>query len=201
MSPVRRRLAGAWLLAAVVSLAHGASTPVGAHEGAARIEATVERAGPLAVEVDATISYQIDLHPATPRTFTVQPVAPDGAELEAVAFEPTGDEGRYRATVAFPGPGDWSLRLSSTFPPGEVVLAVSVTAEGEAASPSSVPESSPPAAAPEDSVEAGGQATLVGSEGNDPPLLLTGGIVVLVVLVLGGVAAAIVLRRRRAEGD
>lgn len=179
-------------VAGIVTLLVGLAAPAAGHEGAAAIEVLgAEETAPLAVELEVAISYQIDQDPATPRTFTVQPLSPDGAELEAVPFDATGEEGRYRATVSLPEAGEWSLRLASTFPPGEVTLPVTVDGVPDTEiGPSEAPGTTAVPSEP----------TLVSSgEGGDPPWYLLAGVVVLSLLIAGVVVAAVVLRRRAGD--
>ena len=67
------------------------------------------------------LTWSADGHPADDTTaLSASLVGLDGVPQPAVAFQPYGGDGRFAGTVAFPGPGVWTLRFTSAHPPTTV---------------------------------------------------------------------------------
>ena len=130
-------LALAW--AAVVALA---PTAADAHGGAAELEVlAADEVAPGEVELRLAVRHEADGHPADGAIVDVVASGP-GAALPAVRLDRTAETGVYAAALRLPGPGTWTLAVTSSFPPGVLDVTVDVGAGGEAAAGAGTP---PPA--------------------------------------------------------
>ncbi len=140
------------LLAALcVGLASG---PAAAHsdDGALRIVSETP-AGPLAVTYEVELIFANDGDPANGATVTATAVGADGAALGPHTFQPTGDPGRYTATITFPAPGPWQLSITATDPDATLDAATTISAAPTVpattvAPPTLQPTTAPPPAVP-----------------------------------------------------
>ncbi len=121
----RNRLAGnagALSLVAVVAVASLVFAPAAsAHDGRAIV--TLENASPVAetsVQYTVRAVWDNDGHPAADATVTVVAEGPDGARVGPVPMVALDTDGRYQATVEFPGTGEWSVRFTIVTPPGSL---------------------------------------------------------------------------------
>lgn len=208
----RLRLAAAALLVGVVLLVAGAATPAGAHEGDAVV--TIEQVHPAGTSVHyiVRVTWENDGHPAADATVTATGVVASGEQLTPVTLDPVDDDGRYAGAVEYPGPGTYTVRITSIDPTGtaeqsETVTASPSTQPSDVTAPSEVTTGSAEAGdggfAPEEdgtgASDDGGadeQAASGGDAGGDgmPAWLIAAAAVV----VIGGAVTAVgVIRRYR----
>ncbi|MDZ7733560.1 MAG: hypothetical protein U5R31_11125 [Acidimicrobiia bacterium] len=176
-----------------------------AHGGAGTIEVlSQEQTGPRQLSMQVEIRYVLDDHAAVPATFTVSGTSADGGTVGPVDLTRTATEGVYDAVIDFPSTGDWSLTFSSTLPPSEHALRVSVTdTTSSTIAPPTVPEGDGGPNGPGDAPTGGESdgesgAETVAEGGSGPPGVLLAGLVVSGVLVVAGVVGVLVVRRRPA---
>lgn len=97
------------------------SAPAAAHDGDGVI--TVEQSEPISAR---TLRYTIRLtwandgHPALDATVTATALAADGTAQTPVPLTPLDDDGRYTATLAFPGNEAWRVRFTAVTPTATV---------------------------------------------------------------------------------
>lgn len=207
----RRISAGACLLFVSFLLA----LPAGAHDGAGTI--SVESSVPTdnAAEIVVRLVWNNDGHPAADATITAVPVGVDGAT--PVLMEPVDSDGRYRANVSLPGPGEWTIRFTSVTPvatldqPQNIAAETTTTTAPEAASTTegSTTDDTPTTPALEATTGTEQEpATEVASPASTPASGDSEGsssgagaaVLVGVVVVLAGGAALLVIRSRRGAG-
>lgn len=110
------------LFAALAIAAAAIAQPVpaaSAHEGKAII--AVEAADPgtgLAVDYRIRVVWDNDLHPAKDATVTATGLAPDGTTTTPTVLAAVDADGRYAGSLAYPAPGEWTVRFTVVTPPG-----------------------------------------------------------------------------------
>ena len=134
---MKSRLAGAaaagFLMLEVATLTAGPAlagptTSTGGAVGAVESGAAHEGVGVLVVEARQPVStlevayvvrlsWSGDGHPANGAAVTAQVVGVEGV-LPPATLLPQDDDGRYAGTLAFPGPGVWTVRFTSIGPDG-----------------------------------------------------------------------------------
>jgi hypothetical protein len=213
---IRLRLAAAALLAGLGLLVAGAAaTPAGAHEGKAVI--TIEQVHPAGTSVHyiVRVTWENDGHPAVDATVTATGVVASGEQLTPVTLDQVDDDGRYAGAVEYPGPGTYTVRITSIDPTGtaeqsETVTASPSTQPSDVSAPSEVttgtaPEAGDSGFAPEDdgtgaSDEGGAdEQAAAGGDGDDGmPIWL---IAAAAVVAIGGAVTGVgVIRRYRGPG-
>lgn len=101
--------------------------PAAAHEGAGGL--ALEQATPVA---DNQIRYVVRLtsindgHGAVNATVTATIVAAGGAAQTPVPLTAVDEDGRYAATLTFPGPGAWTVRFTAVKPPAVLEQAATI---------------------------------------------------------------------------
>ena len=123
------------LIAVVAAVVVGAS-PVEAHEG--RGVLTVEEAAPVpenGIRYVVRLTWEDDGHAALSSTITATPIDGSGTPATPVAFRPIDEDGRYEATVRLPGPGTWTVRLTSVTPTAKVERLESLSPDPTVTSP------------------------------------------------------------------
>jgi hypothetical protein len=109
----RRSFAAALALLVVALVAR----PAVAHDEAGRITvASAQPAGVNVVDFEVVLTYSGDREPVEGATITVSAERTDVLPVGPFEMTPGDEPGRYRATVAFPSPGKWSVRFSSVTP-------------------------------------------------------------------------------------
>jgi hypothetical protein len=130
MRPPSRRSVVARVAAAVAASSLIAvaliSSPAGAHEGTAVITVDSQTVEGTSVDYVVRAVWDNDGHAAADATATVVAESPTGERLGPVPMEPTDDDGRYAATLDFPGPGDWNVRFTVVTPPGTLEITQTV---------------------------------------------------------------------------
>lgn len=132
---MKSRLAGAaaagFLMLEVLALtgapaSAGPTTPTGGQGAAAEADATHDGVGVLVVEARQPVSplevgyvvrlsWSGDGHPANGATVTAHVVGTEGI-VAPTTLVPHDADGRYAGTLAFPGPGVWTVRFASIGP-------------------------------------------------------------------------------------
>lgn len=131
------RLIGA--VALPLALIAVAATPAAAHDDAGTLTLTrAEQVGPTSVLVEVGIVFDGDGHLAEEAGVTAM-LTSNGASVgpTPLAIEAEGTS-LYSATIEVPGPGNWSVQVTSTNPAGSTSGSVTVSEQ--------VPDSSPDAA-------------------------------------------------------
>lgn len=175
------------LLAVVVLVGMGVAVPVlpAAAHGETGFFALVEAEpiGTSDVHYVVTLRYEGDRDVVTDASVTLTASGPDGVGLGPMPMN-GGPEGRYEATVTFPGPGVWGVRIESVEPAAvleqtQTVGAPTTTVTSTTVAPSTTSTPTVPAS----------------SEGDDEG----GGVRPASVVAVGVAALAIafVLRRQR----
>lgn len=175
---------------AVVGALGGA--PAAAHEGAGTIE--VLSAEPTAGDgrtYRVRVVFVADGHPAPEATVTATIADRPGAV--PVAFAATAEVGVYEGTVRFPGPGDWTVRLTSLRPIASVERTDTVARRVQDAPTTSAPLASTTTTARADVDEEDD-----GADGTSAAT--TAAVIVAGVVVLAGVGVAAARRRRSSAG-
>jgi hypothetical protein len=166
---------------------------------------TVETAEPTAgaVHYVVRLTWENDGHPAVDATLTATPVTADGTSLTPVPLAALDADGRYEATVTFPEPGPWTVRLTSVTPTATMEVTAQVASAANTPSTTVATTAPPTTAAPTTTAAAAGDdsrgdaAGDTGDTGDDGSsagaLIAFGGLAVLVAVV-----AVSVVRARRA---
>lgn len=147
MRLLRRGRDGARVTAAVLGalLVAGslfaATAPVGAapaHGGGGQITLLrAEATGPDTVAVEVCVTFLLDRDQADSARVTLSATGPGDLEVAAVTMD-VGDQPGLRAgELTFPDDGSWTMQVTSTFPPAQ--LAVPVTVDGARAEAGSTP--------------------------------------------------------------
>ena len=196
-----RNLALVLALAVPVIVILAAPAPALAHGDDVRLEVIEAEPGDggSSVAYLVALTYVDDGHGIDDATVTATPIrAGSGAEAP-VTLTPTGAGGGYEATVAFPAPGNWTVRFDAADPQASVTATHRV--------PNSTPTSAPPDTGPPPTSarpDTGPPPTSADVEpqladdpdgGDDSPP--TGLIVGLAVAGLALVVTGVVLVRRR----
>jgi hypothetical protein len=86
------------------------------------------------------VTWSVDGHPVTFTNITATPIDPLGSSLSPVTLQPMDLDGRYAGTVTLPRDGTWTVRFTSTTPPGtaEVNEQVVLTVPGPAPAPAPI---------------------------------------------------------------
>ena len=114
--------------AVVVLLALLVTSAAHAHEGQGAIEViTADATAPLQIEYRVRLTFVSDGHPESNATVTVV-AERAGTALTPQPMPPTGEDGVYAATVAFPSPGSWTVRFTAVKPPATLERLESVAA-------------------------------------------------------------------------
>ena len=195
-----RTLAAALVVA--VSAVVLAAAPAHAHGGPAVVELRSEDSvleGPSDMEV--VVTYENDGEPAEGALVDATARGPAGSVTAAVRFEQTGDPGVYRAAIDLPTPGPWMVTVTSAFPPGSLVVPVTVRpaaldspASATAAPPSTTTTTSTTASGP--TVPQLDEPEVGGAEGGTDRTNL---VVATVSGILGGALGLWASRRRSAR--
>lgn len=191
--PARQTLRVRRLLLLAVALVLVAPQAAWAHgdEGELEVvEATPDDTGS-AVTYRVRLTYANDGDPVGGATVTATASTVGEAPLAPVTFTPAAD-GVHEGTVAFPSPGDWSVRFESLDP--EAGLTVSFTV-AEPPPPTTAPPPTEPSAPPT-STDSTPSLADEGADDEGPPTGLIVGLVVSGLLVVGA-GVALVVRRRR----
>jgi hypothetical protein len=121
------RTLAAVVLVAVSAAVLGTGAPAHAHGGPGVLELRSEDSvleGPSELEV--AVTYENDGEPAEGALVDATARGPAGSVTPAVRFAQTGDAGVYRASIDLPAPGPWTVTVTSSFPPGSLVVPVTV---------------------------------------------------------------------------
>jgi hypothetical protein len=131
---VALRALAALVVGGAVLLGVGAAAgPAAAHGGAAVMELLSDvEVGAGVTEVRVAVTHEADGHPAEGAILDAVGAGPGGAATPAVRLERTGDVGVYAAPLELATPGRWELTLTSSFPPGTLVVPVAVAEAGPA---------------------------------------------------------------------
>lgn len=175
MSRVGRvaRRGGASALVAGALLLGPAALPAAAHGGAGDITLTAAepREGD-AAELEVCVTFVLDGEQADTARVTATAEGPGGATVPATAFAVSGEPGSRSGSLAFPEPGSWTVTITSTFPPGELVVPVSVGGGGPLIQPGAAGEGDcgPPtiAAASNGSIPSTSTTSTASSSASDP---------------------------------
>jgi hypothetical protein len=140
-----RGTAGRLLAVAVASsfFAIAAASPAAAHDGTAVISAESQTIDGMSVDYVVRAVWDNDGHAAADATATVVAESPSGDRVGPVPMEPTDDDGRYAATVAFPSPGDWNVRFTVVTPPGTLEITQTIPAVDAGGATQAVPAPTP----------------------------------------------------------
>jgi hypothetical protein len=176
---VRRLLA---VLAAAVVLW---PSPALGHGDTGFFELSEAAADGSSVEYAVVLRYQNDSEPVEGATVTLVASGPDGVTIGPMPLTDAGG-GRYEATVDYPGPGVWGVRIESTAPAAvlerpETVGAPTTTASTTTTTTAATPTTETAASSEEDDGGGGG--------GVRPATVVAVGVAT--------VAVAFVLRRQR----
>ena len=190
----------AFLVAAAAAvLAPVTAGPAAAHGGGADFEVLeAEEVAPGTVSLQVAVTFEADGDEATGAIVDVVPTSPDGEASPAVRLERDGT-GAHAASLDLPEPGEWTLAVTSSFPPGSTEVPVEVAGSApadDAADPAEAEEA--PASEPGgssdtdvlDEPEAGG------AEGGSDTTNL---VVAAVSGLVGGALGLWVSRRRSAR--
>ena len=190
-------LAAVLVLGLVTVLAWAAAPIAGAHGDEAT--ATLVSATPSGTSsvITVKLTYSNDGEPVTDATVTVAGDNGSGATLTPVTMQPGPAAGEFTATVAFPAPGTWNLRVTSVAPATTLTLTQSiaadpqVTIEGAGGAAGSSTTASSTASASTTTVDSGVPEINAGRTGDDdsggtsPVWWIVGGVVVVVAVGLG----------------
>lgn len=124
------------VVAALASMLLGGTRAAGAHGDEGTMAVTVaEQSGPSTVHVEVGITYANDDDLAQEATVTATLTAPDGTEVGPVPLTLVDEtSSKYGADVAVPGPGTWTLAVTSTGPEATATGSVTVTRDAPATS-------------------------------------------------------------------
>lgn len=175
---MRRLLRSLSLLLAVAAPVI-AAIPASAHEGAGRMTIESAEARADSVHYRVRLVYEGDGDPVDDATITAVVVGAPSATPQA--FQPAGADGVYEATVRLPGPGVWTVRLTSVTPPATAERTEAVAAPATTAP---TPTSSPPTTQANPGDDGNDSSADPVDDGNDSSAA---------PLVVGGAAAAAVL--------
>jgi len=171
-------------------------SPAAAHDGEGAF--TVDSAEPAdgtAVHYVVRLTWTNDGHLALDATVTATAVAPDGTPSTPVPLTAVDQDGRYEATVEFPGAGDWTVRFTAVTPPStlEQPQVVTVATTSTTAAPSTTAPSTTEAPGPADDSEEAAATDAGDSDDDGAP------VVPIAIGALAAVAAGVVAVRRRRQ--
>ena len=113
------------------------AVPAAAHDDEGVIEVSAAPAG-RTVEYGVLVTYVGDGHPAQDATATAVAEQAGRDPVGPVVLEATGEPGRYRARITFPGDGTWTVRFSSLSPTAYLERTETITAAPAAATSAAV---------------------------------------------------------------
>ena len=126
-----RRLAaaaGGLLLVLLATIAPAGAVP--AHGGGGQITLVrAEATGPFTVAVEVCVTFTLDRDQADTARVVLGATGPGDLEVPAETMGVGDQPGLRTGELTFPEVGSWTVQVTSTFPPAE--LAVPVTVDGE----------------------------------------------------------------------
>ncbi len=178
-------------LVAVVQPAH-------AHGGPGVVELRSEGSVPEGpTELAVSITYENDGEPAEGAIVDATASGPDGAVTPPVRLRSTADPGIYRAGLDLPAPGEWTVTVTSAFPPGSLAVPLTVRpATSEPATASTTTASTTTSTTSGPAVPTLEEPEVGGAEGGTDRTNL---VVAAVSGILGGVLGLWASRRRSAR--
>lgn len=106
-----------------------------AHSGSATFETLEARAGSdLVIHLRIAVRYSNDHEPAERAFLSAEATSPDGRKVAAVQLT-RGDGGVYAGALHVDEPGEWTVEITSSFPPGRTSLTVDVGDDEDDRSP------------------------------------------------------------------
>ena len=129
------------LVVVVTAALLAVAQPVHAHGGPGVVELRSEGSVPAGpTELAVSITYENDGEPAEGAIVDATARGPEGVVTPPVRLRSTADPGIYRAGLELPAPGEWTVTVTSAFPPGSLVVPLTLrpaTSEPAAASTAS----------------------------------------------------------------
>lgn len=120
----------------------GPATPANAHEGTGIVTVETAMETPTGMEFTIRLTWENDGHPAADATVTATAIDPSGEPTTPSPMTPIDDDGRYRAVLALPTPGTWTVRFSTISPTATLEVPQLITA-AEPAPTTTKPERDP----------------------------------------------------------
>lgn len=181
----------ALLLAVALTVASPGAASADEGPGALTLEGTDEVSASEVAYV-VRLTYKGDGHPARDATLTATAIDADGASQTPLAMTVVDQDGRYEATIAFPSPGEWTVRFTAVLPPATLDQVQTIEAPTTTVTELPVTEAptttEPPATEPKDDE----RASDADDDGGLPWLVPIGALV-----VVGTAGAWFVARRIR----
>jgi hypothetical protein len=101
--------------------------PAHAHGGPGVVELRSEGSVPEGpTELAVSITYENDGEPAEGAIVDATASGPEGVVTPPVRLGSTADPGIYRAGLELPAPGEWTVTVTSAFPPGSLAVPLTV---------------------------------------------------------------------------
>ena len=128
---VRAARSAATVAAALVVVVTAAllavAPPAHAHGGPGLVELRSEGSVPEGpTELAVSITYENDGEPAEGAIVDATASGPEGVVTPPVRLGSTADPGIYRAGLELPAPGEWTVTVTSAFPPGSLAVPLTV---------------------------------------------------------------------------
>ena len=115
------------LVVVVTAALLAVARPVHAHGGPGVVELRSEGSVPEGpTEVAVSITYENDGEPAEGAIVDATASGPRGVVTPPVRLQSTADPGIYRAGLELPAPGEWTVTVTSAFPPGSLAVPLTV---------------------------------------------------------------------------
>ena len=129
--PSRRlaALSGLGALLLMVVLAVVAASPASAHGDEGVLQVVSATPSGTSSVVTVKLTYENDGEPVADATVTVAGDNGAGSELTPVTMQPGATDGDFTATVDFPAPGTWTLRVTSVKPEAALTLTQAIASD------------------------------------------------------------------------
>jgi hypothetical protein len=139
-----RMLAAALILSAVTFSAG----PAAAHDDVGVLEVVQADVQGTRATYEVSLIYSGDREPVENATITVVAQDPAAVTVGPVNLEPTGEPGRYTASLEFPSTGSWTVRFSSVRPRATIERSENLTEPAQAPSSTVAPTTTASTSAP-----------------------------------------------------
>lgn len=176
-----RRLAaaaGGLLLVLLATIAPAGAVP--AHGGGGQITLVrAEATGPFTVAVEVCVTFTLDRDQADTARVVLGATGPGDLEVPAETMGVGDQPGLRTGELTFPEVGSWTVQVTSTFPPAELAVPVTVDGERPEAAITSGPQGGRLAASCEPETGPGAPTWLVAGIGTAGAVAVFGGLLLL----------------------
>ena len=196
--PSRRLAAAGVLLLTMAAIVLGAS-PASAHGDEGVLEVVSATPSGTSSVITVKLTYENDGEPVADATVTVAGDNGAGSDLAPVTMQPGSTGGEFTATVDFPAPGTWTLRVTSVKPEAAVTLTQAIASDPQVTTESaggSTPTPGEPSTAPSETVDGGvpeitAEAASAQDENSGSPVWwIVGGVAAVAAVAVGVVFVA-----------